>query len=301
MTRALAIVALLAATAHADKASDAAIASYQRELDACEMRRDGFDMVVKGTRQLLAQAPPDADAVGKDLAKLEAGLATYVDYCGELGAVLALLHDGKSALAPHDAKVKQLRAPAQRLVGQLEPITKRLVPRFDFGPDGKKLKIGVHSLADKKSAKFPSGRTLELPVANGTWKLTGTDKEDTAMYTDKGSRATLWSKPVKASCKDALEQTRAKAAPEELGEVDNADARQLGVAWYVQYARRDGATPHLFQAMCLERGGAGYVVTADLQSPDKPPSAGDKFTLSLDDYAAIMAQMLALRFPAATP
>ena len=190
-----------------------------------------------------------------DTEKLAAGHEVVVAYCGELDGALELLKGATSyktvegQLDQRDNKIRRLRAQSKKVIADLEPVMHRLIPKINAA------RSGPQQVIDKRTAaKFPSGRSVELPPLGGPWKLGGTTATDVAEYAD---RATVTAQPFKDSSCEA-ERRR-------LVGIDKVSIQTPeGVSWIATYAQKG----HQLELACAQGASGGVVGIVDLTGDD---------------------------------
>lgn len=263
----------LAASASADKKIVDMTPGFKRELGACETESNGLALVVTKTRTFLASAnPPDKAELDADLERLATGQDTVVAYCNELRAMVKLLEDNatasyKAAGRAIDTQyrvVVKARKDGKKLLEELAPLTRKLIPRFNA-------RVADKPPERKQSGKFPSGRTLEL-AGTSAWKLSGNATADTAT----NDTVTITTRPfTNATCEQQRKAFVAKAGDEAVTDLDV----KPHVGW--RYVQRD-KTPHALQMICAS---TGFIAIADIYPATRPA----------DEVTKVMLAMLAVR------
>lgn len=244
----LAWIALFSSSvALADKRTDEIATGYEKESAACKRSESGVAKVLEGARGL-------ADETA-DTEKLDKGHAVVVAYCAELDGALEVLKGAASyksverQLDERDNKIRGLRAQSKKVIADLEPVMHRLIPKINAA------RSGPQQVVDKRTAaKFPSGRSIELPPLGGQWKLSGTTATDVAEYAD---RATLTAQPFKESTCEA-EKRR-------LAGIDKVSLQTPeGVSWIATYGQKG----HQYELACAQGTSGGVVGMVDLTGDD---------------------------------
>jgi hypothetical protein len=281
-----AVLAVGVGTAHADKQLDDLRTMYKKEAAGCTRSRDGLVKVVDGATELAKSiAEAEKADLDKDLATLTKGLETVKAYCAELDAVNGVLEANPTAkyktlekdLDERDNKIRKLRAASKKILASTEPITRKLVPKINAA------RVSAPAPAPEKRtpAKFPSGRTIDLPSLPGQWKVTGSTATDTAEYVEKTITATVQTRSfAHATC----EQQRRVATTTDDANI--ADVEIAGdtkaFAWIVSFQRKG----HAMQTGCVTVGDGGIVATFDLSVIDQPKLTAEMSKLLLRMAAA---------------
>jgi hypothetical protein len=281
------------ADARADKRITDLIPGLEREHTACTGQVNGMTRIANGAAELAKSATgPDREELEKDAAALAKGLASFKEYCDDVGTMVAYLKDNANAaykavereIDTRDNKVRALRAAGKKLVEELAPTTRKLIPKIAQRPKP--------VIEEKRTAvKFPSGRTVELPSLPGTWRLSGSSILDSAEYNDKATSATVTARTFNAASCD--QQKKALAGRSDVDQIVDVDvAKDTGVTWSVRYTKRD-KPPRLVQVMCAPTKTGGVLATADLVPADQ--------TALADDLARVMLRMIATQLDPKAP
>lgn len=277
MRLAIIAIAALASPAAADKKIVDMTPGFKRELAGCETERNGLQIVVTKTRAFVATDPPDKAELDADLEQVANGHELVVAWCTDARAMVQLLEDNaaaawKSAGRAVDTQyrvVVKSRKEAKRVLAELAPLTRKLIPRVNA-------RAGEKPPEKKQTGKFPSGRVIAIPA--GTWTLGGTASNDVADYAASGITANVTTRPfANATC----EQQRRAFVAKADGEVIELDVKPH-VGW--RYVRRD-RTPHALAMICMTSGTGGAIAIADITPA----------TAAADDVTKMMLAMLALR------
>jgi len=288
----------LAGTALADQKLVSFKPDFVREVKGCEVQVSGLELVLAGAIELAKTAEP-AERAGfaRDVEQVTAGLAVVKGYCDEVAGMIAFIDANAAApyqkVAPElDAryrKIVKLRVDSKKASEDLQPTTRRLIPLMARRPP-------ATPVAPKRTpAKFPSGRTVELPGLGGAWRLSGSGATDTADYSEapaKGpaiaARATTRAFSS-GTCEEQRQALLVRADAEQLASLEPPGAKDVGVAWGARYTRREQATAHLVSVLCAPGKGGGVLATADVTPADRAALA--------DELAQLLVRMLAARKP----
>jgi hypothetical protein len=282
----LLVIIVASGLASADKRVNDMTPGYKRELGACEIEQGGVQRMIDKAKRYVAAEPADKVDIEKDIERLAKGLEVVTGYCKEVGAMVQVLESNAATpykkiekeIDDHYRAVFNARKVAKAELEELAPITRKLIPIVNAKvqrPDEK-----------KQTAKFPSGRVVELPDVTGSWKLGGNATTDTAEIAVTGASASVTSQPFqKASCEQQRKSILAKV--EDATELElPAAAKAIDVAWAVRYVRRD-KTPHAVTTMCMEDGMNGFLVVADVTPATQKTLA--------DGMTKLMVSMLSSR------
>jgi hypothetical protein len=274
-------------SARADKKIQELIPGLERESTSCQTQVRGLTKVAGGAAALAKLAGADKAELEADADRLAKGLVSYSEYCTDVGAFVAFLKDSSNAayrtvekeIDARDNKVRKLRRDAKKLMEELEPITRKMIPRMT--------RIATTPVPEIKSTpgKFPSGRVVELPNLPGQWRLGGTAATDTASYDDKKLSASVTTRPFTgATCEQQRKAIDGKQPPEQLVDVDVP--KEAGTAWAIRYVRREKAGgAHGITTLCVQRGTGGVLAIADV-TPETAPVVADMTKLALRMLAA---------------
>jgi len=289
--RPLPVLLLLAtsSTALADKKTEAMRPGFVKEAAACQIEVRGRAKLIAGATALLATLEgSEKEALDKDLATLAAGQATISAYCSEVEALVAFLAASATAsyksvekeLDERDNKVRTQRKAAKKLVAELTPITRALIPRI------KRLPTPAAATDARPASKFPSGRSVVLPALSGTFSLSGSTTTDAVEYVEKTASAKVSTRTFdKATCDQQRKALSAKST--QITELEVPETgKAAGVVWSVRFTQED-KIPHLVQVACIARKDGGVVATADVQ-----PAANRALA---DEVGKLMFAMLAAR------
>ena len=256
----IAVAIALAGSAAADKKLVGFRPDFVREAAGCQVQQNGLAKVLAGATELAqgAEAAERAE-LERDVEQLTKGLALVRQHCDEVTGVIAFID--ANASAPYRAvereldarynKIVKLRAETKKALEELQPTTRKLIPKFSRRPppDAPPPK--------RVPGKFPSGRTVELPSLPGTWRLSGSTTTDSADYREappKGPVITA-SATTRAFTGTTCDQQRkallVRADAEQLVALDVPGAKPLGVAWGARYTRREATTAHLVGVLCV--------------------------------------------------
>jgi hypothetical protein len=196
----------------------------------------------------LATAAADAErpALEKAAAALAKGSAAFADYCSELGALVGYLQANADAtykavereIDTRASKVSRLRREAKRAVGELGPLTRKMIPRI------MKLPTAAPEPEHRTSVKFPSGRGVALPVLAGSWRTSGTATSDVAEYEDKLTTATVTTRQLAGDCVEH------RTFVNEAEEFTELDVKTANIAWAVRYVRKEKSGSHVMMMAC---------------------------------------------------
>ncbi len=261
---------------------------FVKEVAACQIEVRGRAKMITGATALLATLEgSEKDALDKDLQQLTAGQATISAYCSEVEALVAFLEANAAAsyksvekeLDERDNKVRAQRKAAKKLVAELTPITRALIPRLK--------RVPTPAASETRAAsKFPSGRSVVLPALSGTFSLSGSTTTDTVDYVEKTASAKVSTRTFDtATCDQQRKALSAKSPLITELEVPET-SKAAGVVWSVRFTQED-KIPHLVQVACIARKNGGVVATADVQ-----PAANRALA---DEVGTLMFAMLAIR------
>jgi hypothetical protein len=261
MRRAMVVVmVLLGSEASADKKIQDLIPNHERELAACTTQSSGLAKVATGTAALARTDAADKADLEKSAAALAKGSAAWTEYCGELGGLVTFLKDhGNDAyksiereLDTKITKVSRLRRDAKRLAEELAPLTRKLIPRIAT------IKVAAPEPTKKLPVKFPSGRSLDLPMLGGEWKLSGTMSSDVAEYTDKQVTAIVTTRQLDGDCSE-----HRSAIPKDADKVTELELATA--AWAVRYLRNEQSGAHTVELVCLPRAKGSVLAMVDVR------------------------------------
>ena len=133
----------LAGTAHADKKLLDFKPDFVREVAGCRVQANGITKVLAGATELVKTAEPGERAeLERDVEQLTKGLALEQEYCDEVAAMIAFLD--ANAAAPYRSvereldtrykKIVKLRAASKKTRDELQPTTRKLIPRIARRP-----------------------------------------------------------------------------------------------------------------------------------------------------------------------
>lgn len=219
----------VAATAHADKRITDMTPGFEREAQTCTTQVSGLEKVQAGGAAIAPTlSPEDKAQLDKDLATLADGLAGVKTYCAEVTGLVDFLKANATAsyksvegeLDKRDNSVRKLRKQSKATIDALQPITRRWIGRIAQQQTQQPV------AAKPKPVTFPSGRSVELPVLPGGWKIGGSAATDTLDYADKAWSATVSVRDVQTQCEEQNRQRTVHKLDAELPSVG------LVVAWY---------------------------------------------------------------------
>jgi hypothetical protein len=280
------VLLALAANAHADKKIQEFIPALEREHGACTSQVAGMLKVSNGATALakVADATEKAE-LEKAAAALAKGHAAVADYCNELGALVTYLKDNADAayktvereIDARHTKVGTLRREAKRVVEELTPLTRKMIPRI------MKVPTGPPDAEKRTPAKFPSGRVIELPVLAGTWRFSGNANSDIAEYSDAKGTASVTTRHFGGDCaayrKSLKDATNLKDLP-----------KSGNTTWAISYSRSEQSGGHEMIVLCAPDGAQSMLAIGDITMRDGAAALSvpiTKFTWA----------MLALRVP----
>jgi hypothetical protein len=294
MARCALLLLLLASTAHADKKTQAMTPGFEREASTCAVQISGLKKVQTGSASLVPTlSAEDKATLDADLVTLSAGLAGVEAYCTEVTDLVAFLKASADAsyksiereLDTRDNKVRKLRKASKATIETLQPITRRWIGRI---AQAQTTKPDVPE--KKRPAKFPSGRSVELPASlTGAWKVGGTATSDTLDYSDKGWTASLFVRPFTgATCEQQAKSRGTIGKPSG----DRLKREGLDIAWHGTVVTI-GAKVHTEAACVRNSADGGWIGTIEVR-----PAANEK----LGDLRMLMLAMVeAQAAPQATP
>jgi hypothetical protein len=273
----------LAGTALADQKLQSFKPDFVRELTGCKVQVNGLTTVLTGATELVktieAAERPELE---RDIEQLTKGLAVEKEYCDEVAAMIAFIDANAAApyrsIAPElDArynKIVKLRAASKKNREDLQPTTRKLIPRITRRPP---------PASDTKlvASKFPSGRAIDLPSLAGTWRLFGSSTTDSANYTESppSGPAILASATTRSFSGTTCDQQRksllVRADAEQLTDLDLPGAKALGVAWGARYTRREETTAHLVSVLCVPGPSGGLLASTDIAPADRSSLADE--------------------------
>jgi hypothetical protein len=285
-------------TAHADQKLSSYKPEFVREAAGCQVQVNGLARVVSGATDLAktAEAAERAE-LERDLEQVTAGLALEKEYCDEVAGMIAFID--ANAATPYKKteveldgrykKILKLRASTKKMLEDLQPTTRKLIPKLGRrpppAPTEPKLVPG----------KFPSGRIADLPALGGTWRLSGSSTTDTADYREAPAKAP----PITASattrsftggtCDVQRKALLLRGDAEQLADLPLPGAKEAGVAWALRFTRREESATHLVSVLCVPGATGGVLATADVVPADQ--------TALSDHLAKLLLRMLAARKP----
>lgn len=268
--------------AEADKKIQDLIPNHEREHTACLTQMGGMVKVANGVA-LLAKSATDAERpeLEKAAAALGKGSTAFTDYCNELGNLVTYLKDNSDAayksvereIDTRVGKVSKLRREGKRLAEELGPLTRKMIPRI------MKLPTAAAEPEKRTPVKFPSGRTVHLPVLAGSWKTSGTTITDVAEYEDKQTTATVTTRQLAGDCSEH------KPLPTKEEPVADMEVQHDSVAWAVRYVRKEKSGAHAILMLCSPRRESAVLATIDL-APDTSALGGKLLTVGLEMLGA---------------
>lgn len=292
------LLIVLAGTAHADKKLAGYRPDFVHEVAGCQVQTSGIARVLVGATELAktVEAAERAELEG-DVDQLTRGLALEKEYCDEVAAMVAFIDANAAAsyrsvereLDARYTKIVKLRAASKKMLEALQPTTSKLIPRITRRPEPDAPE------PRRVPGKFPSGRTVELPVLAGTWRLSGSSTIDTADYNEAVPNqpaiiAGATTRPFSGTtCDQQRAALAARADAEPLVELDLPGAKQLGVAWGARYTRREQTTAHLVSVLCVPGKAGGLLATADVVPADRSALA--------DELTRLLLRMIAAQKP----
>jgi len=266
MSRALVLCVLVCAplAALADAKLDELKTFYKKEASGCARSRDGLAKVVEGGTAL-AKVTPDSE-LAKDVALVAKGHEIVQGYCAELDGVVAVLEANPTAkykalekeLDERDNRIRKARAASKKIIAEIEPVNRRLIPKINAARVA-----GPPPTEKRVPAKFPSGRSIELPTTlPGTWKVGGSAAIDTVEYAAKGVTASISTRSfAHATCE---QQRKMATTANDTGIVDVTVAADAKLAWMIGFTRKG----HVMQLGCAVIGDGGIVAISDLAGAD---------------------------------
>jgi len=288
----------LAGTAHADKKLQGFKPDFVHEAAGCQVQTSGIAKVLAGATELAktVEAAERAE-LEHDVDQLTGGLALEKAYCDEVAAMVAFLDANAAAtyrsvereLDARYTKIVKLRAASKKTIEELQPTTRKLIPRIARRPDPPAPE------PRRIPGKFPSGRAIELPALAGTWRLWGSSTTDTAEYLETPPKepvitASATTRPfADTTCDDQRKALLARADAEPLVELELPGAKELGVAWGARYTRRQQTTAHLVSVLCVPGKAGGLLATTDMVPADRSALA--------DELGKLMLRMIAAQKP----
>jgi hypothetical protein len=288
----------LTGTAYADKKLQDFKPDFVHEVAGCQVQTNGITRVLTGATELAktAEAAERAE-LDIDIDQLTKGLALEKEYCDEVAAVIAFIDANAAAsyrsvereLDARYTKIVKLRAAAKKMLEELQPTTRKLIPLITRRPEP--------PAAEPKRipGRFPSGRAIDLPPLAGTWRLSGSSTTDTADYSETSPKkpavtASATTRPFSdATCDEQRKALTVRADAEQLVDLDLPGAKELGVAWAARYTRREQTTAHLVSVLCVPDKAGGLLATADVVPAERSALA--------DELAKLMLRMIAAQKP----
>jgi hypothetical protein len=292
------VLVLLVGTAHADKKLQGFRPDFVREAAGCRVQVNGLTRIAEGVTGLVEQVEKAEKAeLQRDLELVLAASVVVKEHCDEVVAVIAFIDANASAsyrsvereLDRRYNKIVKLRAASKKTMEELQPTTKKLIPKMARRP------TATPAAPKRVAAKFPSGREVELPALPGAWRLGGSGTTDTAEYSERPAKgpAITASATAKQAAGATCEQQRkallVRADAEGLVDLDLPGAKELGVAWGARYTRREQATAHLVSVLCVPRKAGSLVATADVVPAEQAALA--------DELASLLLRMIAAQKP----
>ncbi|HEY4058532.1 MAG TPA: hypothetical protein VGM39_18090 [Kofleriaceae bacterium] len=292
LRRTICAAILVASTAaYADKKLQDLTPGLTKEAAACAVELRGLTKVLTGANDLAATLTgTDKDEIDKDLVTLNAANTQVTGWCTELDGIVAFLTTNADApyksvskeLDERYRKVASFRKTAKKALTDIEPVTRKLIPRMKKTPSA--------APEEKPAAtEFPSKRAVVLPRLTGQWSVSGTAASDTATYTDKTNTASSTSRAFDpGSC----EKERAALDDKTDGAIADleppANAKDLGVDWSVRLTTR-GTPAHSLLVMCAGTKTGGVVVTGDILPATNKVLAAEITKLMVDMLAVQLA------------
>lgn len=272
--------------AHADKKIQQMTPGFEREAATCAVQISGLKKVQTGGATLAPTlSPEDKAALDADLATLATGLAGVETYCTEVTDLVTFLKASAGAsykgvereLDTRDNKVRKLRKESKKTIESLQPITRRWIGRIAQAQTSK-----PDVVEKKRPAKFPSGRSVELPASlTGAWKVGGNATSDTLDYSDKTWTASVFVRSFAgATCEQQLKTrgTIGKPAADALLKTDGLD-----IAWHGTLGAA-GAKVYTEAACVRNSTDGGWIGTIEVR-----PAANEK----LGELRGLMLAMVA--------
>lgn len=289
---------VLAGSAHADKKIQDLKPDFVHEAAGCQVQASGLTKVLAGATELARTAVPAETAeLAADIDQLTQGLARVKEHCDEVAAMVAFLDASAAAsyrsvereLDTRYNKIVKLRAASKKTVEELQPTTRKLIPRITRRPEP------AAPEPRRIPGKFPSGRSVELPALAGMWQLSGSKAVDTADYREAPPKqpaitASATTRPFSGgTCDDQRKALGLRAGLEPVVDLDLPGKKPLGVAWGLRYTRREPPPAHLVSVVCVPGPDGGLLATADVVPAERSALA--------DELAALMLRMLAAQKP----
>lgn len=291
----IALVLASSGTAAADKKLQEITPALVREAAACQVQANGISKVLAGARTLAKTAEgAELGELERDISELMAGAAQVTIYCEELAGIVKFLEE--NAKAPYKSvereldqrytKVRDLRISTKKLVEDLAPISRKLIPKIAHRP-------AAPSEPKRVPGKFPSGRVVELPALPGTWRLAGSGTTDTAEYRETPAMSAAISASVTtrpfptSSCDQQRQALLANPDAEGIVDLELVGSKDLGIAWGMRYTRRERSAVHLVSVMCLPNKSGGVMATSDVVPAERAELA--------DELVKLMLRMIAQR------
>ena len=267
MSRIVLAIAVLGATAYADKKIQGMTPGFVKEAASCQIEVRGLARVIAGSAELAATlSGAERTQLDADLVAVRAANTNVVAYCTAVEDLAKFLQDNAAAtyksvekdIDTRDNTVRKLRKDAKKALADITPVTRSLIPRIKRTPAPDTNVIEVEAVA------FPSKRKVALPsMSGGSWAVSGSSTSDVATFTDKLGSAQITTRPFEnAACEQQRkafgERSDSPAAALEV----TPEAEKLGVAWSGRLQTRKPVVTLL--AMCAERKMGGVMVTAAL-------------------------------------
>jgi len=289
------VMIALAGTAHADKKVQGFKSDFVHEAAGCQVQTNGITRVLAGATALANTAEPaERDELEHDIDQLTRGLAQEKEYCDEVAAMVAFLDANANAsyrsvereLDARYSKIVKLRAAAKKVAEELQPTTRKLIPRMARRTEPAEPK--------RAPGKFPSGRSVELPALAGTWQLSGTSTTDTADYREVSPKlpaiiASATTRPLSGATCDQQRKALARDEAATVVDLDLPRAKQLGIAWAARYTHREQTTAHLVSVVCVPGKDTSLLATADVVPAERSELA--------DELVKLMLRMIAAQKP----
>lgn len=261
-----------ATSAYADKKTQGLTPGYRKEAKSCVSQHNGLVRITTGATTLAEAADGDEKAaLEADVAKLKKVVAVFDDYCKQTQALVDFLDENAKTpyktvereIDSRDNSIRKLRKETKKLIVEVEPITRKLIPKMAQRPTAPPEEKRVLN-------KFPSGHSVELPATlPGTWRLSGNATTDTAIYTDKDITATVSVRQLaNARCDVEKKAMTSKADVAGVTDLDfsaNPNAKDLGIEWALRYTRKEKSTSHRVIAACVARKSTGFLATANIE------------------------------------
>jgi hypothetical protein len=258
-----------------DPKIDGMIRLYEKELRACRIELAGLTKIrERGAPHVAADAELAADLEG-----LGKTVGIVQPYCDDVAKTLDMLKADPKAkykalekqIDERDNIVRAGRKASKKALEETKPLITRLVPKIN-----KLVATGGAAPPEKKApARFPSGRTVDLPAfAGGTWSVSGSATADIAEYKDK----TLLARVTVRSFTGASCEQQSKALTKTVEKLEDLEPSEAVKAKKPAFHVRHVAGDRVIVTTCLtatvKTKPGGFLAATDAPSAAKIPLEG---------------------------